>query len=242
MIIKDDRLKDPEDSAAIYQLRKQQTEKQKLSDMTFKEKVIYFNDYYRFKSIAIIAILLFGIYVAYSILAPKPETVLYAAVINYALDEESAATLQSDFGKHLGINPKTEEIMVDTSFFIGGEGDDSSQFSISNEQKLTTYFYAAEIDVIIAPESKFASYAHFGNFSKLSDQLPTDLFSSLADSFYSSDIEDDSTVSAYGIYLDGATIYDNKGEIIDRPVLGIVANSKYKPNVIELIRYLFQLY
>jgi len=241
VIIKDEQIKDTEDSAAIYQPRKQQTEKQKLRDMTFKEKVIYFNDYYRFKSIAILAILSFAIYVAYSILVPKPETILYAAVINYALTEESALTLQSDFGQHLEINPKKEELMIDTSFFLGGK-DDAAEYSHSSEQKLGTYFFAGEIDVIIAPESNFAKYTNYGYFDKLSDQLPTDLFSSLADSFYSSDTEDDSSVSAYGIYLDGATIYDNQGEIIDRPVLGIVANSKYKPNAIELIRYLFQLY
>ena len=242
-MINENQLKDTtlDDSAALYQPRKKQTEKQKLSEMTFKEKVVYFNNYYKWKTISIIAVLALVVYAVYSILTPKPETVLYAAIINYAIDDETAASLQGDFGQHLGIDPETEEIMIDPSFFLGTE-DDASEFSISNEQKLATYFYASEIDIIIAPESKFEKYAYYGNLSKLSDQLPTDLCSSLADSFYSSRLEDSTAVSAYGIYLDGATIYDKSGEIIDRPVLGIVANSKFKQNGIDFIRYLFKLY
>ncbi len=241
-MIDEDRLKNTtlDNSAEIYQPRIQQTEKQKLSEMTFKEKVSYFNNYYRSKTIIIILICILVIYFAYSVLTPKPENVLYVAVLNNALDSETATTLQSDFGEHLKIDPKTQTILLDTSFIIGT--GDASEYSLSNEQKLATYFYAAEIDVIIAPESSFTKYAYYGNLDKLSDQLPTDLCSSLADSFYYSPLEEDPTVSAYGIYLDGATIYDKNGEIMDRPVLGIVANSKYKQNVVEFIRYLFNLY
>jgi hypothetical protein len=242
-MIKDSRLKDSalDDSADIYKQRDVKTEKEKLSEMTSKEKLEYFNSYYRNKTIAILAILAFIIYAVYSMLTPKPETVLYAAVINYALDEESAVTLQEDMGKILNINPKTEEIMIDTSFYMGTEGD-VSQFSLSNQQKLGTYFYAGDIDVLIAPESDFAGYAYNGTFSKISDQLPTDLYTKLTDSFYFSDLEEDATKNAYGIYLDGAKIYNNAGELIEKPVLGIVANSKHKENAIELIRHLFDIY
>lgn len=242
-MIKDSRLNESalDDTADIYKPRDQRSEKEKLSEMTFKEKMAYFNSYYKYKTLAVIAILAFIIYGVYSILTPKPETVLYTAVINYALNDECAATLQEDMSRILNINSKNQEVLIDTSFYIGTEGD-VSQFSLSNEQKLSTYFYAGEIDVVIAPESDFSRYAYYGNFSKISDQLPTDLYSSLTDAFYFSDQEDDPTKNAYGIYLDGAKIYNNAGELIDKPVLGIVANSKHKENGIELIRHLFDLY
>ncbi len=229
-----------DDSAEIYKPRTEQTEKQKLSEMTFKEKVTYFNNYYRLKVIVIILLIAGAVYMAYSILSPKPETVFYAAVINSAMDDETVATVQSDFAGKLGIDPKTQEIMIDSSYQLGSEGN-VSEFSISAQQKLGTYFYAGQIDVIIAPESVFADYARLGNLSKLSDELPTDLFTKLTDSFYYSETEEDKTSSPYGIYLDGAKIYDKAGNLVDKPVLGIVVNSKYKQNAVEFIRYLFDI-
>ncbi|MGB8453947.1 MAG: hypothetical protein WCD89_16675 [Anaerocolumna sp.] len=229
-----------DNSAEIYKPRTQQTEKQKMSEMTFKEKITYFNNYYRVTTLVIIAVIFALAYLAYSILTPKPKTVLYAAVINSIVDEQTAATLQTDFGKKLDIDPKTQEIMIDTSFFLGDD-DNVSEYSMSSQQKLGTYFFAGQIDVIIAPESVIASYAHLGNLSKLSDELPTDLCSTLADSFYYSDTEEDTASSAYGIYLNGTKIFDKSGELIDKPVLGIVVNSKYKQNAVEFIKYLFDL-
>ena len=229
-----------DNSAEIYKPRTEQTEKQKLTEMTFKEKVTYFNNYYRFKVIIIILAVAGVGYMAYSILSPKPETVLYAAVVNSAMDDETAAAVQSDFAEKLGIDPKTQEILVDSSFQLGSEGN-VSELSMASQQKLVTYIAAAQIDVIIAPESVFANYARMGNFSKLSDELPTDLITALTDSFYYSETEEDKTSSPYGIYLDGAKIYDNAGNLVDRPVLGVVVNSKYKQNAGEFVRYLFDI-
>lgn len=241
-MIEKNHLKDTvlDDSAEIYKPREKKTEKQKLSEMTFKEKVIYYNNYYRLATIVVIAIIAAAAYLIYSIVTPKPETVLYAAVLNSAIDEQTASTLQTDFGEKLGIDPKTQEILIDTSFYLGNDSN-VSEYSMATEQKLATFFYAGQIDVIIAPESVFANYAHLGSFVKLSDELPTELCTALADSFYNSDTEDDKTSSAYGIYLDGAKIYDNKGELTDKPVIGIVANSKYKQNAVELVKYLFNM-
>ncbi len=242
-MIKESQLKKTvlDDSADIYNRRQEQSEKQKLSEMTLKEKISYFNSYYRLKTLVSIGIVAFMAYMAYTMLTPKPETILYTAVINSALDDEMATALQNDFGQQLGIDTETQEIRVDTSYFLGSE-DNASEYTLSTEQKLVTYFYAGEIDVLIAPESVFSKYAGFGYFSKLSDQLPTDLCTALADSFYYAATEESPAESAYGIYLNGAEIYDGKGQLIDKPVLGIVANSKYKQNGVELIRYLFNLY
>jgi hypothetical protein len=180
------------------------------------------------------------IYLIYNIVTPKPEPVLYAAVIDSVIDNETAQTLQTDFGNKLGIDPKTEEIMIDTSFFMGSDNN-MSEYSMATQQKLSTYFFAGQIDVLIAPESFFANYARLGNLSKLSDELPTALCTKLADSFYNSATEESSAIGPYGIYLDGAKIYDNKGNLMDKPVLGIVVNSNHKQNAVEFIKYLFDL-
>jgi hypothetical protein len=86
-----------DDSAEIYQQRKELTERQKLSTMPLKEKLIYFNNYYRNKTIAIIAIMGLIIYIAYTIFTPKTEIVLYTAAVNNTIDSETATALQNKF-------------------------------------------------------------------------------------------------------------------------------------------------
>ena len=70
--MKEDQLKNTtlDDSASIYQPRQKQTEKQKFSEMTFKEKVTYFNDYYKVKAIVLIIAIIGIIYIVYNILTP----------------------------------------------------------------------------------------------------------------------------------------------------------------------------
>lgn len=248
-----------DNSAEIYKQRQEQSEKQKLSNMTFQEKVTYFKNYYLAKTIIVLVIAALAGYFLYTVITPDPENVLYTAIVDYAIDEDTAATIQSDLEKKLNIDKDKQEILFDTSFYLGGDTTASSssdgssaeaspavssdsQYTMASQQKLITYLYAGEIDVMVAPESSFSQYAGIGYFSKLSDELPTDLFTALSDSYFYSATEDDASSGAYGIYLDGAKIYDNKGELIDKPVLGIVVNSEHKQNAIELVRYLFDLY
>ena len=237
-----DRLKDTtlDNSADIYKPREEKSEKQKLSEMTFQDKVSYLKSYYLAKTVAIIAIIAFAGYLFYTILTPKPETLLYAAIVNYAIPEETAATLQSDFSNHLGITSDKEEVMFDTSFYLGS-GNDTSEYTMSAQEKLSVYFTAGDVDVLIAPESIIKNYASFGYLDKLTDQLPTDLCTSLSESFLFSTTEDNPVSGAYGIYLDGTALYNGTSDPTDRPVLAIVINSDQKQNAIEFIRYLFKL-
>ena len=110
------------------------------------------------------------------------------------------------------------------------------------KQALTTFVAAAEVDVIIAPESEFESYAKLGFFDKLSDQLPTDLYSLLTDYFYISQLQEDPEKSVYGIYLSDTDLFKENANNTDPYIIGIVGNSKHKQNSIEFIRYLFHLY
>jgi hypothetical protein len=229
-----------DDNAEIYKPRKEQTEKEKLSEMTFKEKVAYFNNYYRTKVIVSIVVIALVVYFIYSVVSPKPETVLYAAMINSGLDTETVSDLENDFGNKLGIDSEKQNIVFDTSFYFGNDST-ASEYTMSSQEKLTAFLYAGQVDVLIAPESVFANYAKNGYFSKLSDELPTDLLTDLTDSIYYSTTNEDSDSGAYGIYMDKSKIYSEQGEMTDRPILGIVVNSKYKQNGVELIRYLLDM-
>lgn len=242
-MIKDNRLKDSvlDDSASIYSQREEISEKEKIKNMTLKEKFAYFNHYYRNKTLLTIGLTAFVIYFLYTVLSPKPVNQLFVVAINNTVTNEAVETITNDMTEILAIDPETEDITIDNSFYIGGEGD-VSEYTIANEQKLAAYLFSGELDIIIAPEEVFKTHAYYGNFHKITDQLPTNLISKLANNFLYTTLEDTNEVGPYGIYLDDTVVYDNTNTIMKKPVLGIVANSSHEENAIEFIKYIFNLY
>lgn len=226
-----------DDNANIYNRRGNKTEKQKLSEMTFSEKISYINTYYT-KTFIVLSIIIIGvIYLIYSMISPKVEDALYAAVINYSIDEETAHELEHNFGEYLKIGEK-ESINIDTSFFLGESSDAS--MTAANQMKLTTYLSAQEIDLVIAPESYFENYATNGFFDNLEEQLPTELYTKLADYLYFSTSQENPNEVAYGIYLDHLPYYQERDHE-ERHIIGLVVNSTKKENGVEFIRYFFGL-
>lgn len=229
-----------DDSAEIYNRRENLTEKEKLKNMTFREKLTYFNNYYKNKVLFIITISTFLFALLYTIFAPKTKTVLYTSIINNTIEEEEIVNLKNGFADVLDINSKKENIEIDTSLLLKNKDIDSS-YAMASQQKLTAQLGISEIDVIIAPESIFSKYAKEGLFVRLSDQLPTEIFTSFTNSYFLSNPEGTDTEGAYGIYIEDSSIYKNIKSPEDRPVLGIVANSKNKENSVEFIKYIFNL-
>lgn len=230
------------ESAEIYQVRKEQSEKEKLSEMSFKEKAGYLWEYYRVHAFVFIVSVTIIASVIYNIAKPNIETKLYTAIINNTLSDEYLEDLQIEFAEHLKLNPEREDIKLNTQFYFNGTAD----YSMNMKQVLTTYVAAQDVDIIIAPESEFKEYALYGYMSTISDILPTDLYTSLTDQLYIGKKEIDPEEATYeegvyGIYVDDTDLFKNHtvSPSSERYLLGIIANSRHEENAVEFIRYLF---
>lgn len=225
------------DDAEIYQRRPPKSEREKLREMPFKKKMSYLWEYYKYHALVTIIIIIFLTSIIIDIIIPDIKTVLYAAVINCPVDEAVMDEFEADFSELLQLNPKREEVNINTNFYFS----DNDEYTINLKQALVTYVAAKEIDIIIAPKSEFGNYAYNGFFAPLSDQLPSDLYSSLADCFYMTATVDDPGKEVYGIYINDTSLFKKSLLNIssDPYILGIVANSTHKENAIEFIRYLF---
>jgi hypothetical protein len=224
-----------DEDAVIYQPRSEQSEKEKLSDMSFRNKLSYLWEYYKIHAIVTVAVIALSSYLIYTVATPNIEPQFYAVIINNSVEDAVIANYQADFANYLQLDPKTESVELNATFYF----NTNSEYSMNMKQALTTYVSAQQVDVIIAPESEFASYAYYGYVDKLTDQLPTDVYSSLTDHFYISDLEEDPEKNVYGIYLSDTKLYAKNTNKDDPYILGIVANSKHKDNAVEFIRYLF---
>ena len=225
-----------DEQSIIYQPRKTQTEKEKLKDMRFGEKLSYLWEYYKIHAaIAIVAIALIG-YIVYESVTPDINTVLYAAIVNSAVDPTILDEYKEGLGEYLMLDPELEDIDLNDSYYLSLDGGSAT----SMQQVLITHIYAGEIDVIIAPESDFKNLAYYDNFSNLSSELPTDVYSSLTDYFYLTDTESDPAMKSYGIYLNDTDLFKDLTYNGEPYVLGIMGNCPHEDNTVEFIKYLFR--
>ena len=226
-----------DEDALIYNKKDRQSEKEKLKDMPFKKKLSYLWDYYRYHALLIIGLVLIISYTVYTFTKPKIDTRLSTIIINNTIDSQVWDDYTEKITEHLDLDTLSEDVRLNYSFYYNGAVD----YEANMRQAFGVYIAASEIDVVIAPMSEFADYVSYGFFTPLSDQLPTDLYSSLTDKFYLSGTEDNPKVAAYGIYMADTKLYSERSLPTEEdPVLiGIIANAPHKENSVEFIRYLF---
>ena len=225
-----------DENADIYQPRKEQTEKEKLKEMNFHDKLNYLWEYYRFHAAIAITVIALIMYIAFKFTHPDIKPEFYAAIINSTVDNDTLEKYKSDFAQVLKLDSKRQSVELNTSFYVATD----NEFAANSQEVLMTYMAAGEIDVIIAPESIFKQYAYIGDFAKLSDELPTDVYSSLTDNFFISDQEEDPEKNAYGIYLGSSDLFNNLTYGGEPYILGIIINHRPEDETIEFIKYLFK--
>jgi hypothetical protein len=224
-----------DEQAVIYQPRKEQTEKEKLKDMKFSDKLSYLWEYYKFHAAVTIAVIAFAGYMVYQFVTPDVKSQFYAAIINSAVNPDTMAQYKTDFADYLQLDPERQSVDLNDTFYLSSD----NEYMSALQQALTTYIAAGQVDVIIAPESVFNSYAYNGYMAKLSDELPTNVYSSLTDYFYMTDIDGDPNKNAYGIYLSDTNLFKGITYNNEPYILGIIPNYPHVDNTIEFIKYLF---
>lgn len=226
-----------DEDASIYQPIKETTEKEKLKDMTVKKRISYLWEYYKVHALIIIGIIALIVYVVHEIKTPNVEVKLYAAVINSTIETNVWDEYETKMIENLELDPVTSEVFFNDMFYYNGASD----YEANVRQAFAIYITAAEFDIIIAPQSEFSNYVWSEFLDPLSDQLPTDLYSALTDSFYLSATEDNPKIDAYGIYLADTKLFKEHAiPIEDDPyIIGIVTNSQHKENATKFIRYIY---
>jgi hypothetical protein len=224
-----------DESAEIYQPRSEKTEREKLKDMSIKGKLSYLWEYYKIHAFITVAAVALLIYVIHEIITPDVKPQFNAAIINGSVYTTSLEQYADAFAQRLQLDPMRESVVLNNNFFT-----DYGGLANSSAETLVAYIAGGEIDVIIAPETNFKQYAYYGYFKKLSEALPTDIYSSLTDYFFISDQEEDPEKSPYGIYLDNTDLFKDAKYKNDSYVLGIMANGPHADNTVEFIKYLFE--
>lgn len=224
-----------DDSADIYNPRQLKTAGEAFKEMTISEKLSYLWEYYKVHFFLIALSIAVAIIIIKEVATPDVTPGFNAAIINSAVNPIALEQYSRDFEEHLQLDPLKENVVLNDNFYTDIYGLGSS-----SAEALVAYIAAGEIDVMIAPETSFKQYAYYGYFRKLSDALPTDIYTALADYFFIYDREEDPEKCPYGIYLYNSDLFNGLKYNADNYVLGIMVNGPNMENTIEFIRFLFK--
>ncbi len=165
-------------------------QRHKLKGKSAKEKWLYFWEYYRFPTLIGIVVAAIVINIAYSIITAKTDILTVDFVNCYTPTDYDTETMGLDFMDFAGIDPKENNVILETNVYIDFEGDET-EFSVANVQKITALVSAGSLDAFLSDDF-FIDYAKdAGTFADLSETLPPELLERYRDRLYYTDVEDD---------------------------------------------------
>ncbi len=227
------------DDADIYKHQEKKSELEKLKNLKGKDKFIYILDYYKLHIIGAALIIAILYTILSTVFNPPPECELYVTPINLMVEPQLLDECINDITSYLNLNTKTQEVVIDDSMNIDLDNIDS--FTMSHEQKFSTYLYAREFDIIITDNAFFEQHASLGYFADLSDTLPKDLLEVASKDLMYSLIDETNETIPCGIKLPTDNKFSNYLATNKETIFCIAANSPETDNNILFLRYIYGL-
>ena len=217
-----------DEEAYIYNHRDDENEGDKWKKMSKKQKLTYFNDYYRNKIIVILIVLGLIVSLIYTVLSPKPDVVVSIAVVNDYWNDDKTEELNKELFSYLALEAEKQEIEIDDTYFLEETGMGTE---IANTQRLVAKFAAGDINIVIADRDKFDEFVKSDTFVKVSEVVDADV-----------PYRDRLTSGGYGISLKDSKLMKELESGKSELVLGILANAAkedYK-YISKIINYILQ--
>lgn len=224
------------DESAIYKQQEELSEKEKLKQMSWLKRLDYFKSYYLMKVIVVLVALGLIGSILYTAFSPKPERVLSVAVIDYAMPIEITYQVQEKFEALMELDREKQETLFEDYNF---EYDQKKAL-----QKFVLYNASGDLDVTIMPRSVFETFAPYGHFAEITEQLPTDLYMELSEYLVECQKMDElgnvieGSETVYGICLDSSWIFEGQ-ELEESVILGIGVTTLNEEMVETFLRFLF---
>ncbi len=204
-------------------------------DLTFKQKMIHIWDYYKWKIILPVLILVCSVSIGFTIYENSRDSLLYAVFINAQMTEVENTAFMNEFTDYAGLNMKGKKITLDTTLSIDQKNSDMT--SVSSNQKLLAMFTSIEMDVIICDKDNFEYYAAQDSFTELSDVLPEDFLEAHKDLLLGA-AGKDGEEHAFGLSLADSPKLAEYQVFQDEPILTIPVTHMEDENILLFISFL----
>lgn len=231
MNIKDNNNKDvkqtrlDENSEIYNKNRTESLEEGEFRQMSFRDKLFYFREYYLSYTLIALALIFVSIYVIVSLKnSGKGKDAFYCAMIDgLQLDEETMEALPEDFSNYL-------ENETDYTGYINAKDTtfDVLYATYTDEIKLDGFFDQRKFDVFILRDKAFTNYVAGHTLLDLSTVLSKEKLEELDSRLIYVIDKDTGNEIPYGILLDDInyTFQDGAGDSVDPPILTIPVCTK----------------
>ena len=197
-------------------------EKEKLKQMSARDKIWYIWEYYKFH------------------LAALAVVICLISVIGNALYRQSFTSsmdpLEADLRQVLDCGKK--DIIEINTGLMATYGDNVTEFGYATMAKISALVASKGLDVVIADRDSIDHYAGVDAFADLSGLLPADLYDALAGEVYSAAGSEGQMIPT-AVSLEGTRFYEITGIVMDPPYLAVIDGSPRKEAAVQMIRYLF---
>lgn len=216
----------------------QQEEPEKIipfKELTFKQKMIHIRDYYKWKIILPILIVVCAVSIGFTIYENCKDSLLYVVFINTQLNDTEASALMDEFVDYADLDMKGKKITLDTTLYINQKNSDMT--SVSSNQKLLAMFTSIEMDVIVCDEDNFDYYAAQDSFVELSDVLSEEFLEEHKDLLMSTTGKDGKE-HVFGISLASSPKLAEYEAFLDDPILTIPVTRMEEENIRLFVSFL----
>lgn len=143
-----------------------------LKTLSFRGKVRFFFDYYRWTLFLLVIFILLCIYLGDLFQQSRQTIDLQGFFINDRQNLFPAEELMEDFS-HYQNTPSGHRIAFEDSLLI--DLDSGSEYHAASQSKLMAYIAARQLDFLVAPKDLAQYYAQSFSLMDLKDLLPQDL-------------------------------------------------------------------
>ncbi len=225
-----------QDDSSYITRTEPKTEKEKLKEMSGKEKFQYILAYYKFHIIGVIVAILALVQVGQIMYRSTFENVFHITYLNSYSDTPIDETLiTEDFASLQNLTEK--EYMTTESAFLSLD-DNHSEMTMAMTQKLSAQIATQAIDVMISDEEMFLYYAQLSGCANLETVLPSELYKKIEDRIVFAPGEDGVQYPC-GIDLSGTPFAEASNLAQTPPYFFILVNSKHIDTCIDLLGYIF---
>ena len=235
------------EDASIYEKRNDNmSEKERIQNMSAKERRTHFVTYYLPKLLIIVAVAAAIFYIIWVDFIQKSDIYMHCAILNESISEDSLVELSDQFTESMEMDSDKNRVSFAIHYTNTELAMEFGQNAGNDLSEISSRLIANMLDVMIAsPEDVEQSYLKNGFIADLSTFLTDEEYASLADYLYVPETAEPGNGHAYGIHLAKSSIYqtlfDGQEPLQEDPVFFLITNAKDegKEYARHLIHYLF---
>ncbi len=208
-----------------------------LKTLTFRQKIRFFMDYYKWSFFLLLVIFLLFFYIADMISESRQVIDLQGFFINDRQDLFPAEKLIDEFSEYMD-TPSGHRIAFEDSLFI--DLDSGGEYHVASQSKLVAYVAAKELDFLVAPEELAEYYAQSFPLLDLEEVLPDDLKEYLSEDLYFC-TDGTGTKKACGLNLRRSRfLQDPVYDHAESYYLLALSYTPHQETLVSFIRYAYQ--